>query len=52
VVVTETGVENFHGFLPSELDEIERIVGQDGIVQAFPPKSEAEFQEMEEMGRR
>ncbi len=30
VVVTETGVENFTGFLPSELDDIERLVGPRG----------------------
>jgi Xaa-Pro aminopeptidase len=37
VVVTETGVENFTSFLPSELDAIERAVGGGGIVQKFPP---------------
>lgn len=50
VVVTETGVENFHGFLASDLDEIEEIVKQDGIAQAFSPKSEAEFLEMKRRG--
>ncbi len=38
VVVTETGVENFTDFLVSELDEIEELVGQGGIVQSFPPR--------------
>jgi len=37
VVVTEKEYENFTDFLPSELDEIEKLVGQGGIVQAFPP---------------
>jgi Xaa-Pro aminopeptidase len=37
VVVTETGVENLTGFLPSELDDIEKRAGGDGIVQRFPP---------------
>ena len=33
VVVTDTGVENFTDFLPAELDDIEKLVGQGGIVQ-------------------
>jgi Xaa-Pro aminopeptidase len=37
VVVTETGVENFTSFLPSELDGLERAVGGGGIVQKSPP---------------
>jgi Xaa-Pro aminopeptidase len=37
VVVTETGVENFTAFLPSELDDIEALVREQGIVQKFPP---------------
>jgi Xaa-Pro aminopeptidase len=43
VVVTDSGVENFTDFLPSELDEIEKLVGQGGIVQKFPPVSEEEI---------
>jgi Xaa-Pro aminopeptidase len=39
VVVTETGVENFTAFLPTELDEIERLVGMEGVVQTIPPLS-------------
>jgi Xaa-Pro aminopeptidase len=35
-VVTETGFENFTDFLPSELDDIEALVGKGGVVQAFP----------------
>lgn len=37
VVVTEDGVENFTDFLPSELDEIEALVREEGMVQKFPP---------------
>jgi Xaa-Pro aminopeptidase len=43
VVVTEDGVENFTAFLPSELEDIERLVGQGGIVQRLPPISEKEL---------
>jgi Xaa-Pro aminopeptidase len=37
VVVTEKGVENFTDFLPSELDDIEKLVGTGGVVQKIPP---------------
>ncbi len=37
VVVTETGVENFTDFLPMELDEMEKLVLEKGIVQKVPP---------------
>ncbi len=36
IVITENGYENFTDFLPTELDEIEKLVGHDGIVQKFP----------------
>jgi len=36
VVVTEKGVENFTDFLPMELDAIERVVQEEGIVQKVP----------------
>jgi hypothetical protein len=36
VVVTATGVENFTHFLPRELDDLERIVADKGIVQRLP----------------
>jgi Xaa-Pro aminopeptidase len=36
VVVTETGVENFTDFLPMELDAMERLVREKGIVQTVP----------------
>lgn len=37
VVVTETGVENFTDFLPSALEDLEKAVKGDGLVQKFPP---------------
>jgi Xaa-Pro aminopeptidase len=43
VVVTETGIENFTEFLPSELDEIEKLVGQGGMLQKFPSITEEEL---------
>ncbi|NNE99348.1 MAG: M24 family metallopeptidase [Pyrinomonadaceae bacterium] len=38
-VVTETGAENLSAFVPSDLDEIERTMKQDGLVQFRPPAS-------------
>jgi Xaa-Pro aminopeptidase len=40
VVVTETGVENFTNFLPSELADIEKLVREKGVVQTTPPSPE------------
>jgi Xaa-Pro aminopeptidase len=37
VVVTETGVENFTDFIPMELDDMEKMVREKGIVQQVPP---------------
>lgn len=37
IVITATGYENFTNFLPTELDEIEKLVGQGGIIQSYPP---------------
>ncbi|MGH9814566.1 MAG: aminopeptidase P N-terminal domain-containing protein [Candidatus Acidiferrales bacterium] len=37
VVVTANGVENFTEFLASELDDIEKLVGQQGLLQKLPP---------------
>ena len=37
VVVTETGVENFTDFLPSELADMEKLVLEKGVVQKVPP---------------
>lgn len=42
VVVTEDGVENFTDFLPMELDDIERLVQEQGIVQKVPPPPDNE----------
>jgi Xaa-Pro aminopeptidase len=41
VVVTETGVENFTAFLPMELDDMEKLVREKGIVQRYPATPEA-----------
>lgn len=37
VVVTPTGVENFTDFLPMELDAMEKLVAEKGVVQKVPP---------------
>jgi Xaa-Pro aminopeptidase len=37
VAVTSSGVENFTGFLPSELNEIEKLMQEEGVVQKRPP---------------
>ncbi len=37
IVVTESGYENFTAFLPSELDDIEKLMREEGIVQKTPP---------------
>jgi Xaa-Pro aminopeptidase len=37
IVVTETGYENFTEFLPMELDDMERLVREKGVVQKVPP---------------
>ena len=37
IVITVNGYENFTDFLPSELDEIEKLVGKKGLLQSFPP---------------
>ena len=41
VVVTDTGVENFTDFLPMELDDMERLVLEKGVVQKVPPIPES-----------
>jgi Xaa-Pro aminopeptidase len=41
VVVTETGVENFTDFIPMELDEMEKMVLEKGVVQKVPPIPES-----------
>lgn len=40
IAVTETGMENFTGFLPSGLSEMEKLVGIGGVVQKVPPMPE------------
>jgi len=37
IVITADGFENFTDFLPTELDDIERLVGQHGVLQKVPP---------------
>jgi Xaa-Pro aminopeptidase len=37
IVVTETGYENFTDFIPMELDDMEKLVLEKGIVQRVPP---------------
>jgi hypothetical protein len=39
-VVTDTGFENFTDFLPMELDDMERLVLEKGVVQKVPPTPE------------
>ncbi len=52
IVVTEKGYENFTDFLPSELDEIEKLVGRGGILQAFPPQFDLTVQDKSSQGRK
>ena len=37
IVVTADGMENFTAFLPSELDDMEALVREKGVVQQVPP---------------
>ena len=37
IVVTEDGMENFTEFLPSELEDMEALVREQGVVQRVPP---------------
>ncbi|MGC4034296.1 MAG: aminopeptidase P N-terminal domain-containing protein [Tepidisphaeraceae bacterium] len=37
VLVTETGVENLTAACPREMDEVERLMTEDGILQHLPP---------------
>lgn len=46
VVVTETGVENFTAFLPSELADLEALTREKGIVQTLPAVTEAGFERL------
>jgi Xaa-Pro aminopeptidase len=40
IVITDKGYENFTEFLPTKLEDIERLVGRNGILQTFPPDRE------------
>jgi len=51
VVVTETGVENFSAFLPSELAELEALAREKGIVQTLPAVTEAGFERLRKPSR-
>jgi Xaa-Pro aminopeptidase len=46
VAVTETGVENFTAFLPSELDEMEALVREQGIVQKLPALTREQWERL------
>jgi Xaa-Pro aminopeptidase len=46
VVVTETGVENFTAFLPSELDQMEALVREQGIVQKLPALTREQWERL------
>jgi Xaa-Pro aminopeptidase len=37
IVVTENGYENFTAFLPSELEDIEKLMREEGVIQKVPP---------------
>lgn len=39
LLVTETGVENLSGFVPSDIDAIERLMREPGILQRYPRAS-------------
>ena len=36
IVITGNGYENFTDFLPTELSDIEKLVGQGGVLQKVP----------------
>ncbi len=40
IVITENGFENFTDFLPMELDDIEALMREEGILQKVPPTPE------------
>ena len=51
VVVTETGVENFTAFLPSELADLEALAREKGLVQTLPAVSDAGFESLRKTSR-
>jgi Xaa-Pro aminopeptidase len=46
VVVTDTGVENFTAFLPTELDALEALAREKGLVQTLPALGAAGFERL------
>jgi Xaa-Pro aminopeptidase len=52
VVVTEAGVENFTAFLPTELDALEALARERGVVQTLPALGEAGFERLLRPGAR
>ena len=40
IVITSKGYENFTDFLPTELSDLERLVGQGGILEKVPAVTE------------
>lgn len=36
ILETETGAENLSGFIPVEIDEIEKLMREEGILQKYP----------------
>jgi Xaa-Pro aminopeptidase len=46
VAVTESGVENFTAFLPSELAELEALAREKGILQTHPATTTAGFEKL------
>jgi Xaa-Pro aminopeptidase len=40
ILITHDGYDNFTAFLPTELGEIEKLVGQGGMLQQFPMSTE------------
>ncbi len=43
IVITEAGYENFTEFLPTELNDLEKLVGQGGIALRLQPASDQEL---------
>jgi len=43
IVITANGYENFTDFLPTELSELEKLVGQGGIALKLQPAAENEL---------
>jgi Xaa-Pro aminopeptidase len=39
IVVTEDGIENLTDAAPLELEEVEQVIGEEGLLQRYPPVS-------------